>query len=434
MNTSYQEFLSSKSKQINQQGITISGSELNKNMFDFQKYVTARALKFGKHAIFSECGTGKSLMQLEWGNIVSQKTNKPALILAPLAVSDQTIEEGEKFGIDITKTGTSCRLQISNYEQLDNIDLHKYGSIILDESSILKNFEGKIKSKIISVFNHVPYKLCCTATPSPNDFTELGNHAEFLNVCSRLEMLSKYFVHDGGETSKWYLKGHAKDVFWKWVSSWAIMLANPSDIGFDGSKYVLPQINYINHLITTKQRANGKLFNDISINATNFNQELRLTKEERLNTAAQIALATNENIIIWIKQNEEADYLRKLIPDAVEVRGTETSEIKSEKLLGFAKNKFRVLITKGKIGRYGMNYQNCHNEIFASPDFSFETIYQCVRRVYRFGQKHPVNIHLITTDTMQNIIQVIKNKEAQFQLMREHFKKIYKNEEIISVN
>lgn len=426
----YTEFLEAKQKHHILSGFSVDDSLLNKHLFDFQKFIVKRALLAGKYAIFADCGLGKTLMQLDWAHQVIAETEKPVLILAPLAVSGQTIKEGNKFGIKVWKWQGNDnaindeyhngipRIWITNYEQLENIDCSIFSGIVLDESSILKNFEGKIKTKVIDNFKNTPYKLACTATPSPNDPMELGNHAEFLDVMSRNEMLAMYFVHDGGETAKWRIKGHATKVFYQWVGSWAIMLNKPADIGYQMNGFDLPKLNLIEEKIITSKRDNGLLFNDTAVNATNFNQELRITKNERLNKVAEIVNNTDTNFIIWIKQNEEAELLRKLIPDAVEVKGSDTPEYKEKMLLGFANNDFRVLITKTKIAQFGLNYQNCYSQIFASLDFSFEGLYQAIRRSYRFGQNHEVNIYVITTDTMQNVIQSINNKQKQFEIMQ----------------
>lgn len=420
MNTEYLNFLEKKQKTHILSGFDIDESNLNKYMFPFQKFIVKKALNAGKYAIFADCGLGKTLMQLEWANQVNKHTNKPVLILAPLAVSGQTINEGKKFNIDICKyDGSNSHIQISNYEQLDNIDCSIFGGIVLDESSILKNFEGSTKKLIIDYFAKTPYKLACTATPSPNDPMELGNHSEFLDVMSRNEMLAMYFVHDGGETAKWRLKGHATKLFYQFVGSWAIMLNKPHDIGFEMNGYHLPSLNLLEKQIVTPKRDNGSLFNDTAISATNFNQELRLTKIERLDEAAKIVNSSSENFIIWIKQNEEGELLKKLIPEAVEVKGSDSSEYKEKMLLGFANNQFRVLITKTKIAQFGLNFQGCRNQIFASLDFSFEGLYQAIRRSYRFGQKNEVNIYLITTDTMTNVIESINQKQKQFEIMQE---------------
>jgi len=421
----YNEFLKTKQKRIIESGFDIDESKLNNHLFNFQKFIVKRALKAGKYAIFADCGLGKTLMQLEWAHHVSENTGKPVLILAPLAVSGQTINEGKKFHIDVCKyDGSNSPIQICNYEQIENIDCSVFSGIVLDESSILKNFEGATKKLILDEFRHTPYKLACTATPSPNDPMELGNHSEFLDVMSRNEMLAMYFVHDGGETAKWRLKGHATKLFYQFIGTWAIMLNKPHDIGFEMEGYALPSLNILERKITTPKRDNGQLFNDAIISATNFNQELRNTKELRLKEVVDIINSRpNENFIVWIKQNEEGEVLKKLLPDSIEVKGSDSNEWKESKLLGFANNEFRILITKTKIASFGMNYQNCRNQIFASLDFSFEGLYQAIRRSYRFGQNNEVNIYLITTDTMANVKQSIDNKQKQFELMQDEMSK-----------
>lgn len=420
----YSEFLKSKQKHHVYSGFNIDESALNKKMFPFQKFIVKRALRAGKYAIFADCGLGKTVMQLEWAHRVHIETGKPVLILAPLAVSGQTIEEGKKFKIDVCKYDGVSPVQIINYEQLGNIDTSVFSGIVLDESSILKNFEGATKRLILDLFKDTPYKLACTATPSPNDPMELGNHSEFLDVMSRNQMLAMYFVHDGGETAKWRLKGHATKLFYQFIGTWAIMLNKPSDIGFEMKGYDLPSLNIIEEQIKTPKRDNGSLFNDAIISATNFNQELRNTRELRLQKVVDIINSRpGENFIVWIKQNEEGDMLRDLLPGSVEVRGNHTNEYKESKLLGFAHNEFPILITKSKIASFGMNYQNCRNQIFASLDFSFEGLYQSIRRSYRFGQKNEVNIYLITTDTMSNVKQSIDNKQKQFEIMQDEMSK-----------
>jgi hypothetical protein len=413
----YTEFLQSKQKAHVLSGFDCE--EYNSHLFDFQKFIVKRALKAGKYAIFADCGLGKTIMQLEWAHRVNLYTGKPVLILAPLAVSGQTIKEGEKFNIPVVKYDGKSDIQISNYEQLENIDCSLFAGIVLDESSILKNFEGATKKLIIDSFKNTHYKLACTATPSPNDPMEMGNHSEFLDVMSRNEMLAMYFVHDGGETAKWRLKGHATKLFYQFIGTWAIMLSKPNDIGFDMHGYDLPKLKLLEKQIKTPKRDNGSLFNDAIISATNFNQELRLTKFERLEEVVNIVNSRpDENFIIWVKQNEEGELLKKLIPEAIEVKGSDTNEWKEKHLLGFAQNEFRVLISKTKIASFGMNYQNCRNQIFASLDFSFEGLYQAIRRSYRFGQKNEVNIYLITTDTMANVNQSINTKQKQFEHMQ----------------
>jgi hypothetical protein len=418
MKTEYLEFLQKKQKTHIESGFEVNEADLNSNLFDFQRFIVKRALKAGKYAIFADCGLGKTLMQLSWADQVSRQTNKKVLVLAPLVVVEQTKREAIKFGIPIDF------IDADNYEQLNNIDAYSYAGVVLDESSILKNFEGETKKLILDKFKYTPYKLACTATPSPNDPMELGNHSEFLDVMSRNEMLAMYFVHDGGETAKWRLKGHAVKLFYQFIGTWAIMLNKPQDIGFRMDGYDLPSLNLIEKQIITPKRDNGILFNNTAISATNFNQELRLTKQERLSEVVRIVNSKpDENFIIWIKQNEEGEMLKKLLPEAIEVKGSDSNEWKKDKLLGFANNEFRILITKTKIASFGMNFQNCRNQVFASLDFSFEGLYQAIRRSYRFGQKNEVNIYLITTDTMANVIQSINNKQKQFEIMQDEMSK-----------
>lgn len=416
----YLEFLKTKQTAIQASGFNIEDESINSSLFPFQRYCVKRALKAGRFAMFEDCGLGKTLQQLEWAKQVRDKIEKP-IIIAPLAVIGQTIKEGEKFGYNVDEISITVfdqdlkpGIYITNYENLENIDGYLFGGVVLDESSILKNFAGKTKQALIDAFKDTPYKLCCTATPSPNDTTELCNHAEFLNVMTRNEMLAMYFVHDGGSTSDWRLKGHAKQDFWDFVSTWSVMLSKPSDIGFSDEGYILPALNIIEDFVQTKKRDNGMLFNDVAVSATEYHKELRLTMHEMLDRVADIVNNTNENYIVWIGHDEEGEYLRSLIPDAVEVKGSDNKTIKKDRLLGFGRGEFRVLITKLKIAQFGLNYQNCHNQIFASLDFSFEATYQGIRRSYRFGQDHEVNIHLIATDTMQNVRRSFEDKQKAF--------------------
>jgi superfamily II DNA or RNA helicase len=414
----YTEFIAAKKQKVSDAGFEVA--DLHEGLFPFQKDCVKTALKKGRFAIFADCGLGKTFMQLEWSQKVVEHTGRPVLILAPLAVSGQTVEEGKKFGYTVSKVtdiptinryDLPAGIYITNYEQLNNIDPQQFAGIVLDESSILKNFEGAIRTQVINDFANTPYKLACTATPSPNDPMELGNHAEFLNVMSRQEMLAMYFIHDGGETAKWRLKKHSHKVFWQWVKQWAVVPIPPPE-------FILPPLNLIEKQIITDKRDNGQLFNDVAISATNFNAELRITKIQRLTQVAEIVNNSKENFVIWVKQNEEGEELRRLIPEAIEVKGSDDPDWKEEMLLGFAQNKFRILITKAKIAQFGLNYQNCHNTIFASPDFSFEAMYQSIRRFLRFRQEHTVNAWLITTDTMQNVIQSFKRKQDQFDEMQ----------------
>lgn len=421
----YEQFLETKRKEH-----IHSGFEANINssfLFPFQNFIVNKSLSAGKYGVFSGTGTGKSRMQLRWAQAVVDHTNAPVLIMAPLAVSSQTITEGKNIHIPVEKLTRPPKMgiYIINYDQLDNIVdwIPEFSGIVLDEGSILKNHEGAYRNQIIDLFKRTPYKSVWSATPSPNSPMEIGNYSEFLDVMPRSEMLAMYFVHDGGETNKWRLKGHSNRVFWEWVSTWAIMFQKPSDIGFEQSGYDLPPLNFIELQIETDKKDNGMLFNDSAVSATSFNQELRRTKDKRLSKVADIVNGSDETFLIWIKQNEEGDELKRLIPDAVEVRGSDTVEWKEEKLSDFALGKIRVLLTKSKIAGAGLNFQNCHNQIFAAPDFSFEAVFQSIRRSWRFGQKDQVNVYLVTTDTMQNVGRILREKERQFEQMQEEMTK-----------
>jgi DNA modification methylase/superfamily II DNA or RNA helicase len=449
-NIKYHDFIKSKAIKAEKTGFT--PYTLNENLFDFQKCIVIKALEHGRYAIFAECGMGKTIMQLSWADEVVKYTNKPVLILCPLAVSDQTIREGQRFGIDVQyyRDDANAGVYIINYDQIDNVDASQFSGVVLDESSILKNFTGKLKNSIVSKFKQTPFRLACTATPSPNDPVEIGNHSEFLGLMSRNEMLAMYFVHDGGDTSSWRLKGYSANEFYGFIASWASVIRTPADIGFnsDAEKYKLPLLNYyISHIETPKQD-NGLLFNSTSVNATDFNRQLKETIKPRMEKTAEIVNGSDETCIIWVNQDAEADYLKTLIPDAVEVRGSQSPDLKKKLLNDFANGAFKVLITKKKIAQFGMNFQNCHKQVFASLDFSFEGLYQSIRRSYRFGQKSDVDIYIIATDTMSNVLTTIQEKERLFNTMQKsliesinHIEKpklirreTYKNDDCTAIN
>ena len=408
MSKAYHSFLKEKEKKHISSGFEVSENELNKNLFDFQKYAVKWALKKGRSALFEDCGLGKTLQQLEWANQVCIYTKQPVLILAPLAVVGQTKKEAIKFGID------TSNITITNYEQLDNLPYKTYAGVVLDESSILKGKDSKTKNKLIEYFENTPYKLCCSATPSPNDHMELGNHSHFLGVMPYLEMLAMYFVHDGGETSKWRLRKHAENDFWNFVSSWALAIDNPKTLGFDVEGYDLPEIEYIEHFIDFETEGLD-LFGESAVSATELNADLRKTIEQR--TDKCLELIDNEQWIIWGLQNAETDMLAKKINDSVNVQGSDKPEIKAKNLIGFSNNEFKNLITKASIASFGMNYQNCHKMIFVSYDFKFEAFYQAVRRCYRFGQKKKVEVHLIIPKTQMNVRRSILEKESKHKEM-----------------
>ena len=400
----YLKFLETKKRSFDDSGFDVDEDSLNKNLKDFQIFGVKTALKKGKFAFFFDCGLGKTFCQLEWASLVSTKTNKKVLILAPLAIVEQTKSEAFKFGIDIDV------FDITNYEQIKNIDTSIYGGVVLDESSILKGKDGKTSKLIIDTFNKTYYKLACSATPSPNDHMELGQHSEFLGGMTYLEMLAMYFVHDGGETSKWRLRKHAVDDFWKYVSSWSMAIDNPSTLGFCGDGYSLPEIEYIEHKIKVDNNTTS-LFGDIAVSATDLHKDLKRSFDDRLKKTLEIVNGNNEQCIIWALSNNETDTVSKLIHGSINVQGSDSPEYKAKHLNGFAKNDFRVLVTKTSIASMGMNYQNCNQMVFMSYDFKFEQFYQAVRRCYRFGQKRKVTVHLLVPESQVNVRSSIIDKQ-----------------------
>jgi DNA modification methylase len=411
----YQQFIQSKQAKTVQVGF--EPEDLNRHLFPFQKEIVQRACRRGKYAIFADCGLGKTLMQLEWARQVATHTGGKVLILCPLAVAGQTISEGEKFGVYLTRWQEgNADIFITNYESFHKVDLEGVAGVVLDESSILKNYTGKMKRLVMSRCEDIPYKLACTATPAPNDLNEIGNHSEFLDVMDAPDMRMRWFVRDEG-MNNYRLKGHAFADFYGWIGSWSSVLRKPSDIGYQDEGYDLPPLHFHDREIETEQREHGMLFNEVAVSATNFNAELRLTKVPRMEAAAEIVNASDEPFIVWVRQNEEAKFILDLIPDAVEVHGGMTPEQKESAFLAFKGGKFRVLVTKTKIAQFGLNFQHCPNQIFASLDFSFEGLYQAIRRSYRFGQNKEVNIYIISTDTMENVTQSINRKQKQFNEM-----------------
>lgn len=417
----YKEFLESKRKTFIESGFEINESELNPNLKDFQKYGVKTALFKGRFALFFDCGLGKTFIQLEWANQVSIKTGGDVLILAPLAIVEQTIKEGKKFGYDIykyeSKSHPDKRIYITNYDQLKNIDCNEFVGVVLDESSILKGRDGKMSSLILESFKATPYKLCCTATPSPNDHMELGQHSEFLGGMSYLEMLAMYFVHDGGETSKWRLRKHAKDDFWKYVSGWSMAIDNPSSLGFCSDGYHLPEIEYIEHIIKVENTTNN-LFGDVAVSATDLHKDLSRSFDLRLQKIIDLVNSNDKQWIVWGLKNNETDTVVKHLDNAINVQGSDSPEYKAKHLNGFANNEFKTLVTKTSIASFGMNYQQCHQMVFMSYDFKFEQFYQAVRRCFRFGQKNKVKVHILIPESQLNVRETILEKEKQ------HFERI----------
>lgn len=429
----YLDFLKTKQKEFISSGFEIAESKLNPMLFDFQKFTVKRALKAGKYAIFANTGQGKTPMQLEIAHQVFKKTKKQVLILAPLAVAGQTIEQGVKFGIEVKWFTENSPISIANYDQLENIDCEKYGCVCLDESSILKNEQGKYRNLLIERFKKTPYKFCFSATPSPNDPMELGNHSEFLDAMNYNEMLAMFFVNDQQQTQKWRLKGHAVGRFYEFVSTWSIMYSHPKDIGFEAPGFDLPELEIIEMQVSTPL-PEGVMFPGLAVNATDYNQSLRETEYERIKKTIEIvnSIPKTEPIIIWTKQNDEAkniyNNLKSLGFDCRNVQGSDSNEKKESDLLGFAHNEFQILITKQSIASQGLNYQNCGFQIFNSIDFSFEQTYQAIRRSWRFGRVGKVTCWMVTTDRMINVIKILQDKQKSFESMQiEMVKAVTKN-------
>jgi DNA modification methylase len=409
----YNSFLETKKKSFIEIGFEIKENKLNNNLFDFQKFAVKTALKKGKFALFFDCGLGKTLMQLSWSEAVFKKTKKKVLILAPLAVVEQTKDEAVKFGISL-----DC-FDITNYDQLKNIDCSIYSGVVLDESSILKGRDGKLSSLIIDSFKNTPYKLACTATPSPNDHMELGQHSEFLGAMGYLEMLAMYFVHDGGETSKWRLRKHAKDPFWKYVCTWSMACDNPNTLGFCHAGYTLPEIEYIEHIIPVENNTNN-LFGDVAVSATDLHKDLSRSFDLRIEKTKELVNNSKGQVIVWGLKNNETDVVAKLLEDAVNVQGSDSPDFKAKHLNGFAKNQFKTLVTKTSIASFGMNYQNCNEMVFMSYDFKFEQFYQAVRRCYRFGQKNKVTVHILIPESQVNVrATILEKQQRHLEMIRE---------------
>lgn len=405
----YESFVRSKTNRYQWQGI--ESALLPDALFDYQKAIVAWALRKGRAAIFADCGLGKTLMQLAWAEQVFKHTNQKALIVAPLAICEQTRREAVKFGVN-----QSC-FDIINYEMLHTICPENYSGVVLDESSIIKSFTGKIRNQLIDLFKDTSFKLACTATPSPNDYMELGNHAEFLGVTSYTEMLAMYFIHDGGETSKWRLKGHGRSKFWEWLCTWAVFVRKPSDLGFAGDDFTLPELIEHKHCIKDDSVASDTL---IPLAVAGLSERIALRRDTvdiRMQKVADLAMTMSGPVIIWCDLNSEADTLKKLLPQAIEIRGNDDGKIKASRILEFADGKIQILITKPEIAGFGCNFQSSHNMIFASVNDSYEGYYQCVRRQWRYGQKKAVNVHLVYTERQQTIIENLARKHEQMETM-----------------
>ena len=413
----YHEFLARKAITDPPTGIQ-TAIDLPERLFPFQRDITAWALKRGRAALFAGTGLGKSFMELAWADAVHRETGRDILHLAPLAVSAQLVREADKFAISARQVreqaGCLAGTNITNYQKLDHFDLSRFGGVILDESSILKAYDGHYRSRLIEVCANVPFRLAATATPAPNDFMELGNHAEFLGVMSYTDMLATFFTHDGSETQKWRLKGHAEGEFWKWMASWAVMLRKPSDLGYANEGYDLPPLIQAQHIVSADYAPNmdtGTLF---PMQATSLQERIaarRGSVEERVAKAASLTPA-DRPFMWWCNLNAESEMLAKAIPGAVETKGSDSDEVQERKIMDFVEGRTRVLVSKPSVCGFGMNFQHCADTGFVGLNDSFEQVYQAIRRFWRFGQTRPVKVHFIASEIEGAVVANLKRKEA----------------------
>jgi hypothetical protein len=421
MSADYQSFLAAKAIIDPPTGIAVP-SDIAPHLFGFQSDIVRWALRRGRAALFADCGMGKTPMQLEWARHVAEHTGGNVMILTPLAVSQQTIREAQKFGVTASYARSADevreRITVTNYERLERFDLSAFSGVVLDESSILKSFTGSTSSALLAACQSVPFRLACTATPAPNDYMELGTHAEFVGAMTRAEMLAMFFVHDGGETQKWRVRGHGGGDFWKWLASWAVMIRRPSDLGYSDEGFTLPPLHIHQHTVDAVA-PEGELF---ALEAQTLQERLaarRSTVEERADECAAIVNATPGPWVIWCNLNAEADAIKKRVSDAVEVRGSDTPEFKEKTLLAFSDGHHRVMLTKPRIAGFGMNWQHCAQMAFVGLSDSWEQYYQAVRRSWRFGQINDVHVHIIAAESEGAVVANIKRKDADAARMAE---------------
>lgn len=390
-------------------------------LFDFQKSLTEWAIKKGRGALFEDCGLGKTPQQLVWAENVARKTNKPILILAPLAVSAQTTREADKFGIECYRSmdgKIKSRIVITNYEKLCHFNYNDFSGVVCDESSILKSFDGARKTEITEFMRRVPYRLLCTATAAPNDYIELGTSSEAIGYLGFMDMLNRFFKNDNnnsglrrmfGETPKWRLKGHAETPFWRWVTSWARACRQPSDLGFDNAKFKLPPLNEVENLVNAETLPDGCFLPMHAATLPEQREEKRRTIKERCERVSEIISKNGKQTVVWCQLNDEGDFLEEIIPDSVQISGSDNDDKKEKVFLDFANGSIKTLITKPKIGAWGMNWQNCCHVVYF-PSHSYEQYYQAVRRCWRFGQKSPVTVDIVLTEGERKIMRNLQRK------------------------
>jgi len=418
--STYLQFLDSKRLETTATGMP--PPQLHPELYPFQRESVRWALRQGKSALFFDCGLGKTFMQIAWAHAVTRHVDRPVLILAPLAVSLQTRAEGERFNLPVAVVKSRSDVPagpgvyVTNYERLEKFDAGAFGGVVLDESSILKSYMGKTKRALMEAFRRTPFKLCCTATPAPNDHLELGNHCEFLDVMTSHEMLARWFVNDLETFGTYRLKGHAEISYWDWMASWSRAAATPSDLGYSDGGYILPDLTVTPVLVDVDlslDRAAGQLFRMPEMSATAIHKERRRTADARARAVAElIAAEPDESWLVWVDTNYEAAALRPLVPGVVEVSGSDTLKTKEQRLLGFSHGEIGTLMTKPKIAGFGLNWQHCARVAFLGPTFSYESYYQAVRRVWRFGQARPVQVYVAMAPTERHVYDIMRSKAA----------------------
>jgi len=433
----YNEYIKTREYTSIEAGFEPNESVYPDAIFPHQSAVVSWACKRGRAGVFMDTGLGKTITQLTWGDQVQRHTDGYVLLLAPLAVAHQTEREAEKFGINARyieweEQAKEPGIYITNYEKLGHFDRETWSGVILDESSILKGMDGRMRRTITEFFSETPYRLSCTATPSPNDFMELGTQAEFLGIMSQLEMLAMFFIHDtAGGTGDWRLKHHGKARFWEWLSTWCVFMRSPADIGFDGTGYDLPPVEYHQYTIQTDPD-NGQLFVEPAQSLSERNKARKKTVEQRCRKAADIVNALDEPAVVWCHLNDESALLSELIDGAVEVKGSDKPEHKTNAMLGFADGKIKCLVTKPKIAGFGMNWQTSRHCVFVGLSDSWESYYQAIRRQWRFGQTRTVHCHVISADIEGAVVENIRRKDAQHEelsaAMMEHMKDLMQRE------
>lgn len=427
----YQEFLKTKELRTIQAGFDVSDDWLSPALFDFQRDIVKWALKKGKSAILTGCGTGKSFMLLSWSHCVSRHTGGNVLILSPLSIVKQTAHEAEKFGVcevTICRSAEDVRpgVNITNYEMVEHFNPDAFVGIVLDESSIIKSFTSKTQGELTALFSKTPYKLLCTATIAPNDYTEIGTSCEFLGIMSRTEMLATYFIHDGGKTSDWRLKKAGVSKFWEWFATWAIYFNSPQDLGYEIKGYDLPDLN-MTTILTQSEIEDYQMFVKVAETLQERREARKESMEDRTDKAYELTQQDNSQWLIWVDYNDESDMIRRKIPNCVEIKGSDDPEVKAQASTDFAESKIRCLVSKPSIFGFGSNFQSCHNMIFCGLSDSYERFYQAVRRCWRFGQTQAVNVYIILSEKEVSILENVKRKQAQMDEMQKNMTALMKD-------